>query len=353
MITMPPAELRFGEAPCSAFVGCVRAVMDNGTQRLSRDRAMRERVTRRAVIKHTTDWMQFAFVWTLLKLLGALPLPPARMAGASMATVVSWFVPRLKRTALFNLRLAFPEWPERKRRATFRRLVKHLGWMGAEFAHIPSYTRERMEKLVILDGFENYAAAERRGKGVIFFTGHTGAWEIMPIAFSLLHHPIYFLARAIANPRVNQLTESYRCATGNRPIEKNQSARIVLRALREGASVGFLADHNTMPEEAVFVPFFDIQAATTSGAARLALRTDAAVLPSYMYWDERLRKHRLRFEPAVELVRTGDEEVDVRENTARFTRALEEFVREHPEQWLWMHKRWKNRPPGEPPLYPL
>jgi KDO2-lipid IV(A) lauroyltransferase len=204
---------------------------------------------------------------------------------------------------------------------------------------------------VVLDGFENYAAAENKGKGVIFFTGHTGAWETMPIAFSLLHHPIYFLARRIANPRVNRLIESYRCATGNKPIEKNQSARIVFRALREGASVGFLADHNTMPEEAVFVPFFGIQAATTSGAARLAMRTGAAVLPSYMYWDEDLRRHRLRFEPAVELARTGEEEADVRENTARFTHALEQFVRAHPEQWLWMHKRWKNRPPGEGPIY--
>jgi KDO2-lipid IV(A) lauroyltransferase len=299
------------------------------------------------------EWLQFAFAWALLKFLGALPLPLARRVASGMAAVMALFQPRLRHTALLNLRLAFPEWSERQRRAIVHRMVKHLGCMAAEFAHIPRFTRETMQRLVVLDGFENYAAAESRGQGVIFFTGHTGAWEIMPIAFSLLHHPIYFLARRIASPRVNRLIESYRCATGNRPIEKNQSARIVFRALRQGASVGFLADHNTMPEEAVFVPFFGIQAATTSGAARLALRTGAAVLPSYMYWDESLRKHRLRFEAAVELARTGDEEADVRENTARFTRALEQFVRAHPEQWMWMHKRWKNRPPGEDPIYPF
>jgi KDO2-lipid IV(A) lauroyltransferase len=307
-----------------------------------------ERVPNRAI-----DWLQFAFAWALLKFLGALPLPVARAVAASMAAVIAPFQRRLTRTALFNLRLAFPDWTETQRRTTVRRMVKHLGCMAAEFAHIPRFTRKTMQRLVVLDGFENYAAAESKGRGVIFFTGHTGAWEIMPIAFSLLHHPIYFLARRIANPRVNRLIESYRCATGNRPIEKNQSARIVFRALREGASVGFLADHNTMPEEAVFVPFFGIQAATTSGAARLALRTGAAVLPSYMYWDEGLRKHRLHFEPAVKLARTGDEEADVRENTALFTCALEQFVCAHPEQWMWMHKRWKNRPPGENPIYPF
>jgi KDO2-lipid IV(A) lauroyltransferase len=300
-----------------------------------------------------TEWLQFALAWALLKFLGALSLPLARRVAAALAAVIAPFQPRLRRTAMFNLRLAFPDWTEQQRRATVRKLVKHLGWMAAEFAHIPRFTRESMQRLVALDGFENYAAAESKGQGVIFFTGHTGAWEIMPIAFSLLHHPIYFLARRIANSRVNRLIESYRCATGNRAIDKNQSARIVFRALREGASVGFLGDHNTMLEEAVYVPFFGIQAATTSGAARLAMRTGAAVLPSYMYWDEILRKHRLRFEPAVPLARTGDEEADVRENTVRFTQALEQFVRAHPEQWLWMHKRWKNRPPGEKPIYPF
>jgi Kdo2-lipid IVA lauroyltransferase/acyltransferase len=298
------------------------------------------------------DWLQFAFVWCLLKFLGALPLPVSRFVAWRLAAILIWFLPSLRRTALFNLHLAFPDRTDARRKRILRRLVKRLGWMAAEFAHIPHFTRERMEQLVVLDGFENYAAAEQRGKGVIFFTGHTGAWEIMPVAFSLLHHPVYFLARAIANRRVDALIESYRCRTGNRPIEKNQSARAILRVLADGGSLGILADHNTMPEEAVFVDFFGVPAATTSGVARLALRTDCAVVPSYMYWDDNLRKHRLRFQPAVKLIRTANEETDVRENTALFTKEIEEFVRAHPDQWLWMHKRWKNRPPGDPALYP-
>jgi Kdo2-lipid IVA lauroyltransferase/acyltransferase len=159
--------------------------------------------------------------------------------------------------------------------------------------------------------------------------------------------------RPISNARVNELINHYRCLSGNRPIDKNKSARAILKVLAEGGTVGILADHNTALEEGVFVDFFGIPASTTSGLARLALRTDAAVVPGFLFWDESLGKYRLRFEPPVELARSGDEEADVRENTQRFTSVIERYVRAHPEQWLWVHKRWKTRPPGEPAIYPF
>jgi KDO2-lipid IV(A) lauroyltransferase len=126
-----------------------------------------------------------------------------------------------------------------------------------------------------------------------------------------------------------------------------------LKVLGDGGTVGILSDHNTSLEEGVFVDFFGIPACTTSGLARIALRTDAAVVPGFLSWDESRRKYRLRFGPAVELSRTGDEEVDVRENTQRFSRVIEDFVRAHPDQWLWVHKRWKTRPSGERQIYPF
>jgi KDO2-lipid IV(A) lauroyltransferase len=138
---------------------------------------------------------------------------------------------------------------------------------------------------------------------------------------------------------------------GNRAIEKNQSARAVLRALGDGGTVGILADQNTLPEEGTFVDFFGVQACTTTGIARMALHTDAAVVPGYILWDADFGKYRLRLEPAVELVRSGDLESDVRENTARFTKVIERVVRENPEQWVWVHKRWKTRPEGEKGIY--
>ena len=232
-------------------------------------------------------------------------------------------------------------------------MIRQVGWMAGEFSQFPKYTREKIERIVIVDGFENFDAAQRRGKGVLFLTGHMSAWELAPFAQALYGHPLHFLVRPIANKRVDALINGYRCGSGNRPIEKNRSARAILKVLGAGGTVGVLADHNTDIEESVFVDFFGVPASTTSGLARLALRTDAAVVPGFLSWDDKRRKYRLRFEPAVELSRTANEESDVIENTARFTRVIEDFIRVHLDQWLWVHKRWKARPPGERPLYPF
>jgi KDO2-lipid IV(A) lauroyltransferase len=259
----------------------------------------------------------------------------------------------LHRSAMFNLRLAFPDWTDEQRKRAIRGMIRQIGWMAGEFSQFPKYTRERIERIVAVDGFENFDAARRRGKGVLFLTGHMSAWELAPFAQALYGYPLHFLVRPIANRRVDALINAYRCRAGNRPIDKNRSARAILNVLGEGGTVGVLADHNTDIEESVFVDFFGVSASTTSGLARIALRTDAAVVPGFLSWDAARRKYRLRFEPAVELTRTADEESDVVENTARFTRVVEDFVRAHPDQWLWVHRRWKTRPPGERPLYPF
>jgi len=145
----------------------------------------------------------------------------------------------------------------------------------------------------------------------------------------------------------------YRCLSGNRPIFKNESARVMLKVLKEAGTIGILADQNTMPQEGAFIDFFGKMASTTTGIARMALHTDAAVVPGYAIWDERNQKYRLRFEPPVELIRTGDMERDVLENTQKFTKVIEEIVRQYPEQWVWVHGRWNTRPKGEPSLYDI
>jgi KDO2-lipid IV(A) lauroyltransferase len=159
------------------------------------------------------------------------------------------------------------------------------------------------------------------------------------------------MARRIENPRIDTLLNGYRCLSGNRPIFKNESARVMLKVLNEAGTIGILADQNTMPQEAAFVDFFGKQASTTTGIARVALHTDAAVVPGYAVWDEASRKYRLRFEPPVELIRTGDTERDVFENTQKFTKVIEDIIRKYPEQWVWVHGRWNTRPAGEPSLY--
>lgn len=298
------------------------------------------------------EWLEYAAAWTGVKFLGLLPRSVARFLGAGFVRIAFFLRPPLRRAAMLNLTLAFPDWSDAKRRQVVRGMVRQVGWMVGEFSQFPKYTRENIERIVILDGFENFDVARRRGRGVLFLTGHMSAWELAPFAHALYGYPLHFLVRPIGNRRVDALIESYRCRSGNRPIEKNRSARAILKVLGEAGTVGILADHNTIPEESVFVDFFGIPASTTSGLARLALRTDAAVVPGFLSWDEGRRKYRLRFQPAVELSRTGDEEADVVENTARFTRAIEDYVRTYPDQWLWAHKRWKTRPPGEKPIYP-
>jgi KDO2-lipid IV(A) lauroyltransferase len=295
--------------------------------------------------------LEYAAAWLLLKTLGVVPRPIARFIGVRTAALLLWVRPALRRAAMENLCLAFPEWDKDRRRTTIRGMVRQLGWMAAEFAHFPRYTKKNIEGTVLPDGFENFAAAQARGKGVLFLTGHMSAWELASFAQALFGYPLHFLVRAIDNPRVDDLITRYRCLSGNSPIEKNQSARAVLKVLAEGGTVGILADHNTLLTEGVFVDFFGIPACTTAGLARFALHTDAAVVPGFLHWDAALRKYRLCFEPAVELVRSGDDATDIRENTQRFTRVVENYVRRYPEQWLWLHRRWKTRPPGEPPIY--
>jgi KDO2-lipid IV(A) lauroyltransferase len=297
------------------------------------------------------DWIEYVGAWTGLKLLGLLPRGAARFAGASFAAVAYTLRAPLQRAAMRNLQLAFPEWSDAQRVKTIRRMIRQVGWMAGEFSQFPRYTRDRIEQIVVIDGEDNFDAAQRRGKGVLFLTGHMSAWELAPFAHARYGHPLHFLVRPIANRRVDGLINGYRCLSGNLPIDKNKSARAILKVLGDGGTVGILADHNTALEEGVFVDFFGIPASTTSGLARIALRTDAAVVPGFLSWDDSLRKYRLGFLPAVELSRTGDEEADVVENTARFMRIVEEWVRAHPDQWLWVHKRWKTRPPGEKPIY--
>jgi Kdo2-lipid IVA lauroyltransferase/acyltransferase len=297
------------------------------------------------------EWCEYAAAWTILKFLGLLPRPVARRVAAVMARMLLWSLPRLRRTAMTNLRLAFPDWMDPKRREAIRSMTRNLGWMAADFAHFPGLTGENINRLVVLDGFENFDAARQQGRGVIFLTGHMSAWELAPFAQALYGYPLSFLARAIDNERVNRLIDSYRCLSGNQPIEKNNSARAMLRVLREGGTVGVLADQNTSVEEGVFVDFFGIPAATTTGLVRMARHTDAAVVPGFLFWDEAMGKYRLRFEPAVVMQRTEDEAADICENAGRCQRAIEDYIRAHPDQWLWVHQRWKNRPPGEPSLY--
>ena len=295
---------------------------------------------------------EYAAAWAALKFLGWLPRTAARWVAARLAALLFRLQPAWRRVALFNLQLAFPDSTEPEREEVVRAMVRNLGWAAAEFAHLPHYTRENIERAIVLDGFENVAAAERQGKGVLFLTGHMGAWELSPFAHAIYHRPMDFVVRPIDNPRVDALINRYRSFSGNRPIEKKQSARAIVRVLRQGGIIGILADQNAALEDSVFVDFMGTPAATTTGVARIARHTGAPVVPAYSYWDAASRKYRLRYEPALTLQPTENEQADIRNYTALFNQVLGSYVRRFPDQWFWVHRRWKTRPPGEESIYP-
>ena len=166
---------------------------------------------------------EYAAAWAVLKFLGWLPRTAARWVAARLAALLFRLQPAWRRVALFNLQLAFPDWTKPEREEVVRAMVRNLGWLAAEFAHLPQYTRENIERVIVLDGFENFAAAERQGKGVLFLTGHMGAWELSPFAHAIYHRPMHFVVRPINNGRVDALVNRYRSLSGNSPIEKKQS----------------------------------------------------------------------------------------------------------------------------------
>ncbi len=295
--------------------------------------------------------LEYALVWPFIKGIGLLPRPVARAIGITLGLTVYALRGRLRRVGLRNLALAFPEMPETERRRLLRGEFISLGRQLAEVCLFPRYTRENVSRTIVYDGFENFERAYARGKGVLFLTGHIGAWELSAFAHSLNAHPLSIVMRSLDNPYIDRLLQGYRTMHGNRTVDKDDFVRGLLGAMRAGETVGILMDTNMTPPQGVFVDFFGIPACTASGLARIALRTDAAVVPGFTVWDTKQRKYILRFEPAIELIRTADNESDIIANTAKFTKAIEEIIRRYPDQWLWVHRRWKTRPPGEPPLY--
>jgi Kdo2-lipid IVA lauroyltransferase/acyltransferase len=299
-------------------------------------------------MRHRIEYLP---VWLVVKLFGLMPRPLARACGIFLGQLVYFLHGRLRRVGFRNLQMAFPDMSERQRRRVIHGVFTTLGRQLADFCQFPSYTKENISSLAVYEGYEAYDAANARGKGVLFLTAHLGGWEIGSFAHSLFGHPLNVVVRALDNPYLDQMVDHYRTLHGNRTFEKQDFARGLLASMKKGETVGLLMDQNMTPPQGVFVPFFGIPACTASGLARVALHTDAAVVPAFTIWDSVLRRYRVRFDPALTLIRTGDAERDVVENTALFTHVIEDYVRQYPEQWLWVHKRWKTRPEGQPPLY--
>ena len=295
--------------------------------------------------------LEYAAAWPFLKIMGVLPRPLARAFAIAIAQLVYLLHFRLRQVGMRNLAMVFPETSLRERRRILRGVFTSLGRQLAELCQFPRYTAENIGDVVVYDGLDNFQEAYSRGKGVLFLTAHFGGWELSAFAHSLHGHWLHVVMRPMDNPYLDRLLQSYRTMHGNKVVPKDDFVRGLLGAMRAGETVGILMDTNMTPPQGVFVDFFGIPACTASGLARIALRTDAAVVPGFTIWEEAMGKYRLRFDPAVQLIRTGNLEADVIANTQRFTGIIEEYARRYPDQWLWVHRRWKTRPEVEAPLY--
>lgn len=297
--------------------------------------------------------LEYALARVLLSIFGILPRSVAVGVGRGLGRLAYLLPTRLRRTGQRNLEIAFPDLPAAEKQRLLRGCFESLGRLLGEVSQFPRLTRERLRQMIDYDevGLAHLRAAEAEHRGVIFLTGHLGAWEVLSFGWSALEYPISFLVRPIDNPRIEEMIESLRTRFGNKAIDKKAAARRAIRVLREGGTLGILSDLNTQEREGVFVPFFGKLACTNAGIATLALKTDAVVIPTCAIWDAGRGKYFFHGDPPVELVRTGDHEKDVELNTARFAAAIERMVRLYPDQWLWIHRRWKTRPPGEPAVY--
>lgn len=298
-------------------------------------------------------FLEYAAVKSVLVTLGKLPPRVAYEVGRSLGRLAYFFAGDLKRTGEINLRLAFPEKSDEERTRLLRECFESLGRELGLFSQMASRSREELKGLIEVQGWENFETARAaRSEHLIYYTGHLGAWEMTSFSVSVLGYPFTFLVRRIDNPRIEQLVDSVRTRFGNKTIDKLSAGRSMLKILRSGeTALGLLPDLNTLDDEAIFVDFFGVPAATTFLIAKFALRTNTPLIPFFAPWSEEKGKYLLIVDTPIPAESTGDEEADVRRVTNAVTQAVEKHIRQFPGQWLWIHKRWKTRPPGEPPIY--
>lgn len=290
--------------------------------------------------------MRFRFEELLVRLVaglvGLMPMRMVRTAGHGIGRL-AYHVDRFhRRIALENLAHAFPSRAPRENDSIARAMFAHFGAVLLELLKCGTLSEADMRRLVDIEGGERVTQAYQHGRGVLLFTGHFGYWEVQGLMNPLHARPISVLARPLDNPRLHDMLERIRQRTGNTVIYRQGAIRKVLRELAANHGVAMLIDQHLHTADAVYVDFFRRPAATTNALAALALRTGAPVIPAFALPIVGGR-YRLVYEAPVEPPREDTPEA-IRDFTQRCTDVLEMYVRRHPELWLWMHRRWRDRP---------
>src|SRR4030095_15357186 len=294
--------------------------------------------------------LEYTAARIVLSIVGALPFRQSIRLGRFFGLIAYLVAGELRRTGEINLKLAFPEKTSEERRQLLKGCFESLGRALGVFSHFAD-PPESILSVLEPSGIEHLDQVKASGRGAILFTAHLGAWELTSYGLSLRGHQVSFLVRPIDNPKIEERVDRYRTRTGNRTLDKFSAARSMVKVLRSGEFLGLLIDLNALEDEAIFVNFFGVPASTNFMTAKLALRNDVPIIPVFAPWDKTRQKFLLQVNEPIEFARSDDEEADVRELTTRLTQHFEDQIRRYPDQWLWIHKRWKTRPRGEPGIY--
>ena len=302
-------------------------------------------------MRHRFEFLTVKAIVTIVRL---MPHALVHALGGALGLAFHLLDRAHRRIAEHNLAVAFPARSADERRTIARHAFRHFGQLLFELLKFSTLSPEAMLARSEFDGEERARLAYSQGRGVLFFTGHFGFWELHAIVHGLQLEPIGVLARALDNPKLNDLLECIRQRTGNSVIYRQGTIRRVMRMLHARHGVALLIDQHIQGRDAVQVDFFERPAATTSALATLALRTGAPVVPVFALPLGRGR-YRMIYEHPVEPPHAETEHA-IREFTQRCTDVLEMYVRRHPELWLWMHRRWRDQDgeslDGVPGMFP-
>lgn len=280
-------------------------------------------------------------------LIGHIPLTLSLWIGKMLGRLGFYIDRKHREITLNNIKTSFKDKKTSVETTIIaKKVFENLGMNLMEFCRLPWLKNTDLQDYLEVEGFDNFNKAYEKGHGVIFLTGHFGNWEAMAVFYALMGYPVDVVVRDLDSPIIDKFVRWVRTKAGNRIVSKGRSMRELLKLLSKGNIAGILLDQNVSWNEGVFVYFFDRLACTNKGAALLAMASKASVVPTFI-----LRKgktHKIIIGKELVVNNTGNRTLDQIENTARFTKVIEDFARGYPEQWFWLHQRWKSRPDNDP-----
>jgi KDO2-lipid IV(A) lauroyltransferase len=294
-----------------------------------------------------SDFVLYIGLRVIVSVIRLLPLSIGMLMAKSLAYVIYLFDSKHRKVTDENLRNAYGEdLSDFQRRKIIRLNYQHLASVGVDFIKMPQIVNSsNWQKHFEVEGVEFARKALKEGKGIIFVGGHVGNWEVLGCAFEFFFQPVHSIAKHMKNPFVDRFLTSHRKYGNQEIIFKEKAAREMIKVLKNNECLGILVDQNAR-KNSIFVDFFGQKAATTRVVATLSLKTGAPIIMVFLRRSDRRYRFKISLSKPIQIEKTGDLEKDILNLTQRYTTIMESRIREHPHEWMWLHRRWKTRPPS-------